>query len=75
MMDSKINVFNEIVALQVYQNSKNYDQIDPDLSGLEKLTLKNSILYYVFAISVMELILRFFPTTYNTKIKIYMFYF
>jgi hypothetical protein len=32
-MDNRINIFNEIVALQVYQNSKNYDQTDPDLSG------------------------------------------
>jgi hypothetical protein len=32
-MDNRINVFNEIVALQVYQNSKNYDQTDSDLSG------------------------------------------
>ena len=32
-MDNRVNIFNEIVALQVYQNNKNYDQTYPDLSG------------------------------------------
>jgi hypothetical protein len=32
-MNREVKIFNEIVALQVYQNNKNYDQTDTDLSG------------------------------------------
>jgi hypothetical protein len=33
-----LNIFSEIVALQVYQSSKNYDQTDLDMLGSRLLS-------------------------------------